>query len=343
MTNIRHTSQRILKPRVSKQSPLPIRIHRLSFLYTEGTTQILIHPSKILMDSKQLLNMIEEKKDIILLENGLCAFRKDIFQATEAALEKVEDGPSKIKNLSLPSSRSVPKRPTNAFIIYRNALRTRVKRIFPEFDNSQVSKFLGAMWNNASSEIKERYEVLATECRRVHKEIYPDFEYNPKREALSSSETLFQELQARDENSSMNYSLFLNDLSQNGITDGLMLIPDINEVIEDTFLSTSGDYDIDVPLPDPTLRCNENCCSTEGLPDSSEWNLLCNIVTDLFPESLEQSQLIDEMLWSSLENMEQYQHTDGFNDSNNGNYFEIFDSIEYNNNITEQEGNNLGF
>jgi hypothetical protein len=63
------------------------------------------------------------------------------------------------------------------------------------------------------------------------------------------------------------------------------------------------------------------------------------MIADLFPEAPSQSQLINEMLWTNLENTEQYHHTGTLMDPSNGNNGGISDSLNSDvNSNTGQEG-----
>ncbi|KAJ3335084.1 hypothetical protein HDU93_006552 [Gonapodya sp. JEL0774] len=76
-------------------------------------------------------------------------------------------------------------RPPNSFILYR---RDCSRAIIAEhlargetISNIRVSRLVGERWANETKDVKEKYSVVAEECRRKHGEMYPGYKYTPRK------------------------------------------------------------------------------------------------------------------------------------------------------------------
>jgi len=72
---------------------------------------------------------------------------------------------------SLDSKSSLPKKPCSAFFTYAQTRRQEVARLYPERQNSEISKLLSVEWNRLDPEIKQpfldEYERKVTEYKRL--------------------------------------------------------------------------------------------------------------------------------------------------------------------------------
>ncbi|KAI8367540.1 uncharacterized protein BYT42DRAFT_586643 [Radiomyces spectabilis] len=318
---------RPIQPRLNH--PKALTIHHLSITYTGGKTLVKIHPSQICIGAKELITMVEEKHDYMTTSNGSCIRREDLLLAAEALLQnqttdldKQRTGHSYSK-----SSKPGPKRPSNAFMLYSSSLRKRIKTLFPEFNNSDVSKLLGAMWRSASNEVKEKYTKKANEQRMWHKEQFPDFEYNARKMPSSTpppSSTLdhsnADHLLSHDygwipsidsiecpplpvpsalppSHPSTTQSAYVSrdPTETNGLSEGYgpsYLDFNFNEFYPSFNLCDDG---MRSPLPPPGSQPLYS--STDG------WQEMCNSVASMFPECSDTNLLLDEDLWSSLQDL----------------------------------------
>lgn len=68
-------------------------------------------------------------------------------------------------------------RPMNSFMIYAKRHRAQVHQLYPLCDNRTVSKILSDTWYTLDAEKKREYHELASEMRREHFRLYPDFKW----------------------------------------------------------------------------------------------------------------------------------------------------------------------
>ncbi|KAI7899378.1 uncharacterized protein BX663DRAFT_414029, partial [Cokeromyces recurvatus] len=286
---------RPLKPK--SMSPMhTVSIQNISFDNDiEKNTFIIIYPSQIMVESRDLILMIEEKRDSIVVGNTSYIQRKDILKAihnytylnSKLETNKFESGSNeKLKE-------DEPKRPTNAFILYNNDLRKKIKILFPNYSNSDISKLLGAMWKAADSEIRDGYIKQAIECRKIHKKKFPDFEYNLKR----NSTTARKPSDTKPSNADSWGAYFdrrfeqLTAESSNGI---LSIDKSKNYFVRENNLQMDLQFDLVPEFSDSIQSSSSDFQATE------EWNQVCNIVSQFFPANTDQNTLIDEQFWSSL-------------------------------------------
>lgn len=71
------------------------------------------------------------------------------------------------------------KRPKNAFILYRSANADRIMRDSNEKNFQTVSKIAAQMWREESQAVKDRFFQMQADEAARHKEMYPDYHYEP--------------------------------------------------------------------------------------------------------------------------------------------------------------------
>lgn len=70
-------------------------------------------------------------------------------------------------------------RPKNAFFLYRSHHAVQLNA--DGLNNQDISRNLGAQWRNETAEVKVHFYDLAQAEKEKHKEMYPDYKYNPKK------------------------------------------------------------------------------------------------------------------------------------------------------------------
>ncbi|KAG2209798.1 hypothetical protein INT47_001946 [Mucor saturninus] len=288
---------RQLRPKldIPKQT---LSIQKLTFSSNkEGKTFVTIYPSQVYITSKDLIEMIEEKKESIPVKNNNCILRDDILYAIHnfASDENTTTPENHISDLTNTAQTTEPKRPTNAFILYRTALRKKIKALFPSFSNSDISKFTGAMWKAADKEVKEKYIKQAMECRALHKQMYPNFEYNIKKETSDQAASVSQ----KQDLSGDRWDNYFDQCLQNAT----MEFFNENHSVGDLKNDQGSSNWIDNVNPN-VISVNSNNLLFEGYQESNEWKEVCNIVSQFFPEDSDQNTLMDDKLWASLGGMD---------------------------------------
>lgn len=292
---------RILNTRPLKpKSMLPMQnltIQSLSFNQdTNGITFVIINPDHITLNSRELISMIEEKRDRIDAGSNGYILGKDILTAIHNHSTK-SDKTKASRNDSHNDYHTLkieePKRPSNAFILYNNALRKKVKSLFPCYSNSDVSKIVGGMWKSVGNSEKNKYIKQAIECRKLHKERYPNFEYNIKREAEIDC-TRFPALQMAN-----NWENYFDWCFQNSMTESSAGVLQYNN---DPLIHQSSSF-----WPNSVIQSDSNCAESnvilsEDFQMSGEWNEICQMVSRFFPGESDQNTLMDEQFWNSLDN-----------------------------------------
>lgn len=265
----------------------------------QGKTLVTIYPSQVNITSKDLIEMIEEKRESIPVKNNTYVLREEILYAIHnfASDENLPTTRNQVPNTSNTAQMIEPKRPTNAFILYRTALRKKIKALFPSFSNSDISKFTGAMWKAADKEVKEKYIKQAMECRALHKLMYPDFEYNIKKE---NSEQIPSDCQKRPL-SGDSWDNYFDLCLQNATMELGNFATCTTGDLEENQVCSSWNSSVN--------STNENILSSnnlllEGYQESNEWKEVCNIVSQFFPEDSDQNTLMDDKLWASLGGIE---------------------------------------
>nr|ACH92695.1 high mobility group domain protein [Mucor circinelloides] len=302
-----------MKSRIHRKRILPIRplkpksmlpmhnlqIQSLSFHHhPNGTTYMTINPDLVTLDSKELISVLEEKRDRIEAGNNGYFFVRDILTAIHRHPTK-SDNTEASRNGDINnhhnSNLKEPKRPANAFICYNIALRKKVKTLFPNYSNSDVSKIVGGMWKSVGKSEKDEYIKQAVQCRKQHKEKFPNFEYNIKREAAFNYEGYSDLQTANDWENYLDWCIqnFTNESSVGALQYS-------NELVINP---TSAQMQTSVM--DPQFECAKlDNISSQNLQMSSEWNEVCHMVSRFFPGASDQNETMDEQFWRSLDNLD---------------------------------------
>jgi hypothetical protein len=79
-------------------------------------------------------------------------------------------------------------RPQNSYIIYRRNYQARLALSDePNATLNKVSKISSTDWKNESLDVKKIFDILAECAKKIHKCIFPNYVYNPKRNATTNS------------------------------------------------------------------------------------------------------------------------------------------------------------
>ncbi|CAB4384940.1 unnamed protein product [Rhizophagus irregularis] len=79
-------------------------------------------------------------------------------------------------------------RPQNSYIIYRRNYQARLALSDePNATLNKISKITSSNWKNESLDTKKIFDILAECAKKVHKCIFPNYVYNPKRHATIKS------------------------------------------------------------------------------------------------------------------------------------------------------------
>ncbi|CAG8908761.1 unnamed protein product [Penicillium egyptiacum] len=84
-------------------------------------------------------------------------------------------------SVKIPARPAKVPRPPNCFILYRQANHHLVKNANPGVSNNEISRILGARWNNESPEVREQFTRLADDLKKEHAIKHPDYQYTPRR------------------------------------------------------------------------------------------------------------------------------------------------------------------
>lgn len=85
------------------------------------------------------------------------------------------------------------KRPLNAFIIWSKKRRRVIANENPQMHNFDISRKLGLEWQKLSEEEKAFYFDEAKRLKEEHKEMYPNYKYQPrKRDKTNKRGKMFQ-------------------------------------------------------------------------------------------------------------------------------------------------------
>ncbi|KAK9389439.1 hypothetical protein V1515DRAFT_263159 [Lipomyces mesembrius] len=88
-----------------------------------------------------------------------------------------------VPNICLcPQVARVP-RPRNAFILYRQHHHASVVAEHPGKTNPEISKFIGEQWRQLTPDEKAVWQKLGDEEKKSHLERFPDYRYQPRRNA----------------------------------------------------------------------------------------------------------------------------------------------------------------
>lgn len=80
----------------------------------------------------------------------------------------------------------LPKRPLNAFILYKIAYFAAIKQYLGTASSSDISRACAQYWKTESPEILEYYKDASCSAREKHRLIFPAYRYRPKRKSRSN-------------------------------------------------------------------------------------------------------------------------------------------------------------
>ncbi|SNX84442.1 related to pheromone response factor Prf1 [Melanopsichium pennsylvanicum] len=119
------------------------------------------------------------KKDATLAASLFTGFEDD--DAEE--MERIQNLPPS-KRPGVSHAKKTPpnhiKRPRNAYIIFRS--HTVSQKLIPkevEHDHRNISRIIAHMWKSLSPEERAHYERIAREEKERHKQLHPDYRYQP--------------------------------------------------------------------------------------------------------------------------------------------------------------------
>lgn len=84
-------------------------------------------------------------------------------------------------------------RPMNSFMIFAKQHRAKVHALYPHIDNRTVSKILSESWYALQPDVKQKYYEVASEMKREHFRLNPDFKWKPKSTTITSNIDLCME------------------------------------------------------------------------------------------------------------------------------------------------------
>ncbi|KAJ5372202.1 High mobility group superfamily [Penicillium concentricum] len=84
-------------------------------------------------------------------------------------------------SVKIPARPTKVPRPPNCFILYRQANHHLVKNANPGVSNNEISRILGARWNNETPEVRQQFTRLADDLKKEHAIKHPDYQYAPRR------------------------------------------------------------------------------------------------------------------------------------------------------------------
>jgi hypothetical protein len=86
-------------------------------------------------------------------------------------------------------------RPPNAFILYSQAMRSSCRQDNPSLSNTEVSRLLGKMWKDVSSDVKVQYKQKAALAQEQFKRDHPNYTYRKARKKRALNELLAKSAQ----------------------------------------------------------------------------------------------------------------------------------------------------
>ncbi|ORZ15262.1 hypothetical protein BCR42DRAFT_416748 [Absidia repens] len=292
---LRSTPHPYRKIKSSKSLSTLFPIHKLSVHYTADTSFLTLNPSKISISATVFLTLISGNREFAKINSSHRVKRKDLLLATESMIMEID---SKYDNQGVKNSAdqntmmTTPKRPPNAFMLYSSSLRKTIKRTFPEYDNSDISKFLGIMWRSANNNIKQKFIQQAYEERQRHKMQYPDFEYNmPKNLSISG-----MSLQGGSENIQDDGAWFeeIQQFIQQTENFGDTPYSSLDKMEKDAIELLNSISDDNEPNNN-NFECLPNLQWINFSPmeemDTNSWRDMCNSVSLLFPEGSDEHML----------------------------------------------------
>ncbi|KAJ4000032.1 hypothetical protein F5050DRAFT_728302 [Lentinula boryana] len=104
---------------------------------------------------------------------------------------------------SLPTEEKQPKRPPNAWILFRSDMNRALKLKYPKATQSALSKQISNLWASAIPEVRAEYERRAEAAKVAHHLKYPNYKFNPRKKEEIAREKQAR-LQAKEERARRN-------------------------------------------------------------------------------------------------------------------------------------------
>ena len=79
------------------------------------------------------------------------------------------------------------KRPMNAFFVWSQIERRKIRETEPDLKNTEIAKRLGKRWKTMTGEEKTPHFDEAKRLRQLHKKEYPDYKCQPRKKVRTSS------------------------------------------------------------------------------------------------------------------------------------------------------------
>ena len=79
------------------------------------------------------------------------------------------------------------KRPMNAFLVWSQMERRKIRETEPDLKNTEIAKRLGKRWKTMTGEEKTPHFDEAEQLRQLHKKEYPDYKCRPRKKVRTSS------------------------------------------------------------------------------------------------------------------------------------------------------------
>jgi hypothetical protein len=124
-----------------------------------------------------------------------------MYQPTVNAWNQPENPQSAAATAQGNEEGDISHRPPNAFILYSQAMRSVVHQDNPSLSNTEVSRLLGQMWKEVSSEAKLQYKQRAAIAQEEFKREHPDYTYRKARRKRALNELLTKSTQGFPMNS----------------------------------------------------------------------------------------------------------------------------------------------
>lgn len=81
-------------------------------------------------------------------------------------------------------------RPPNAFILFSQEMRSSARQRNPALSNTEISRILGQMWKEVSSDVKLQYKAKAAKLQQEFKKNHPNYTYRKARRKRALNELL---------------------------------------------------------------------------------------------------------------------------------------------------------
>ncbi|CAG8799670.1 31241_t:CDS:2, partial [Racocetra persica] len=202
-----------------------------------------------------------------------------------------------------------PPRPPNLFFLFKNAFMLEFKEQFPQqfekLSMPNLCKCTQELWKTIPSEVKAAYAKLAVEAQSIHNELYPDYEYKPRKRngvraqkdsPMSGNLVTFSSTSLYDTLSSENSSSILQkedpQITISQITTSPVLEPQITSPVPEPQITS--------PVPEPQMVISPVATPTTSFINSSTTTSLINspITTSLINSPITTS-LINSPITSS--------------------------------------------